>query len=300
MIVRTFRFLLVAGSVILLQACGGGGRPTSASGTITSTAASSFVSQNQDTLQKSTNAFDSDAVKNSFVSTSTRSRMAAALGRAIPQSETRDLGCTPTAGGDSTDGDGDNIPVSATYSFSGCSATLGTYSGGFTFADADDTKALPLAGFRMTIDNFGFSFGGTRESIDINVNGFFNVTVAAPTITTAMEMEYKLSAGSQSAESGIYLDASLTPTSMSSAEAGGTLTYTGFFRVAAGENDYTLAITSSDLVYERPCNGSSAEDAVIKSGTLTIKDGSNNTITGTFSNCTPTWKFNDETLTITR
>ncbi len=305
MLLKASRFLLAVGSIILLQACGGGGRPTEASGTITSTAASSFVSGQQDTLQKSANSFDADAVKNSFVSTSTRRNqmeyLSAALGRTLSGPE-RDLGgCTPTASGDQTDGDSDSLPVSASYSFAGCTPTLGSLSGSFGLADADDTKALPLAGFRLTIDNFGFSLSAGRESVNLTVNGFFNVGVSTTAITNGIEMVYDLSAGSASTNLGIYIDTTLTPTSMGSPAAGGSIAYSGFFKMAAGENDFVLAFSSTDLTYEYPCNGGPAdEDKVIKNGTLTIKDGSNNTITGTFTNCTPVWKYNDETLTITR
>jgi len=302
MFVRATRILMAVGSILLIQACGGG-RPTSASGTITSSAASSFVSQQQGTLQKSANSFDADAVQNSFVSTSTREQMnnlSAALGRTLSNDARSDVGgCTPTESGTTTDADGDKLPVNASYSFAGCTPTLGSLSGTFTVADADDTKALPLAGFRLTIDNFVFTLG-TRESLNLSVNGFFNVGVTSTTIVNGAEMTYNLSAGSNSAELGFYLDSTLTPTDMANAAAGGTMTYSGFFKAAGGGNDYVLAFSSTDLVYEYPCNGITSESKVIKSGTLTIKDGSNNTITGTFTNCDPVWKYNDETLTITR
>lgn len=279
-----------------LTACGSGKqKPTSASGTITATAAQEFVTKYSTDIQKSANGFDADAVKKTFVSTSTtRSRLGAFLNQDTKASARAD--CDPTVGGTTTDADGDTIPVNATYSFASCPAGAGTYSGGFSLVDEDDTKALPLKGFRLGIDNFTYSVSNSRETATIQTNGFYNVSIAAPTMTNSLELTYDLSTGSQSASAGFYFDTSATATDVAHPEAAGTIIFGGFFRLQGGDNNYTLQFTSSGLTYENPCGSFSDESHFLKAGTLTIKDGSNNTITGTFSNCAAVWKYNDTTL----
>lgn len=283
-------------AVLSLAACSGGeGRPTAAAGTITSSAAQSFVDSYEDDIQKSANGFDADAVKNTYVSSSASRRFLGALLEKKVAAPGR-ADCDPTAGGTPVDADGDTIPANTTYSFSGCSGTFGNYSGAFTLIDEDDTKALPLKGFRLNIDNFGFSFSGS-DSVSIQTNGFYNVAIALPTVTSATELTYAVTAGSQSANLGIYFDTSITATDVLTPDAGGTLTFGGFFKVSGGDQDYTLAISSSALTYAKPCASFSDEAHFIKDGTITVKDGSNNTITGTFTDCAAVWKYNDTTLT---
>jgi hypothetical protein len=224
---------------------------------------------------------------------------AAAFGRELLGG--RRLDCAPTQGGDKTDGDSDSLPVKGTYTFSDCAASSATYSGGFTLTDESDSKAFPAAGFRLDIDDFSISLGTTnRSTVSVDASGFYNVSINAPTLTSTMEIEVEAAAAGQSASAGLYFDAKATATDAVNLKAGGTLEFSGFFEADLPQGSYTLQISSSGLTYATPCNGSSATDQFIKDGTLSIVDGDGNTVTGTFSNCTATWKFNDTTLSVSR
>lgn len=292
---RAFELLSLGLVSALVFSCGGG-RPTAPSGNITSTAAKGFVESYNPQMQKGANPYNASAVKDTYISSGTRGAeyLAALLTETLPPQETRDLGCTPTEGGDKTDADKDGVPVNGTFTFSGCAATVGTFSGGFSFKDLDDTKAVPLAGFKFNIDSFKFDFSVAGTSVNASAGGFFNATVTDKTAVVAEEITFNVSAGSNSAELGVYLDTTLTANSATNPDTGGTATFSGFFKVNAGsQGDYTLQISSADLTYG--CTSDTSH--FFKNGTITAIDGSKNTIKGVFNNCASTWTYNDAALT---
>ena len=292
--VRTLSFFIF---LSFLAACGSG-TLTEPSGTITSEQASSFTSSYASQLE-GTASIDASGAK-TFVQTgaqsNSRRHLLSLAGISTTASAPReDAACSGTVSGDSTDADSDEINLNQTTTFD-CSYTTsfgtGNLSGSFAIVDKDDAAVFPLGGGTITVSDLTNQVNFGEAVIGISVNGSFDATAATSTISTTNNFKTTVSAANQEASVTYQMGSTATPTDMDSPLAGGTVTFSGFIQIEGGDQDFTLQVTATDVTY----GGCSRDDFKLNTGTVTLVDGSSNTITFTYENCTRTAAYNGNSL----
>ncbi len=234
-----------------------------------------------------------------------------------------DQECEPTESGDTTDADGDEVPVAATQNYN-CNIEMAeffqfkmTMTGSAHVTDEDDTVAFPGKGatwvfnqFKMNMSMGAGDGGETMLSTDTLIDGTHKISVDGTnqaTLDITMLTTTKMAGG----EDGENVDIAtkqwgtivVTPDDKNNPDAGGDTSIDAYLGLeAANEDPLTLKVTSSDLRYGCPTavNILSDEDDQpwIKSGTITYEDGANNKLSFTWTNCedTPTAKYNDTAI----
>jgi hypothetical protein len=306
---KIFHAFVFSGLSFLLGACGGKGErfsePTAASGTVTQDQVSGLVSGAESQFKD----FGQGMVDGTALSSQTDSSSMSTLSLGSAQKELGrrkisrfrplvDSGCEGTlAAGSKTDSDGDGIWAEGTASYS---CTVGSLismqlSGSIVMHDNDDSDIY--GGFTADVQGLKFTIAGDNgSSLAMTLESTMSSTKNTDgSYTGKVVYETTVSSQGQSALAGVYLDSTITPTDSSHPVDAGTVnSLSGFVRAQTSGANVVLALTGTNLVYDQSCSGSNEHN--YESGTLSLKDSSNNTIDVSYSACTPTVKYNGITI----
>jgi len=215
--------------------------------------------------------------------------------------------CDPTLSpADLTDADDDEIPLTATITYD-CTMTGElpfTVKGSMTMTDKDDADAV--GGFTAGISGLTMGFTADEASMSFGIDAALDGTKSADKYTAKYDLGFNMSvnAGGQSGSAfvGYYSDLVITPDNMEDPDTTGALTLTGFIKVKGSASmgssesvDVVLGITTSGLKYAATCESSGG----FSEGSMTLSDGSSNTLVAEFENCHATYKYNGTAVSAT-
>lgn len=286
--------LILSIQALFFVGCGGGGldKPEGPSGTISSTAATTFKSGIGGTAVTMSNPYNANMAGNMLGMMGSRR-----LTISKPARGSLDFnGCTPTQGGDSTDADGDSIPVNQTWAFacniSDASSNI-SVSGSVALQDLNDALVFPLGGIKATIDNVKAEGTFEGQNGSLTANGEFQLNLSGTSVTSNLSASIEYNLGSNTFEYGAWIDTNITAGSAETPSSSGTIAVSGFLKLKDAENDYVVQIASQGLKY-----GSCTRTSFLKDGWLSFTDGSNNVIKVTFdAACNSIWTYNDTAFT---
>jgi hypothetical protein len=276
--------------------------PTGPSGTLSASAANSFAAAGVtgEGMAGMSNSLNSTAATSYFVKTS-RNQYLQGVERVLGSHfleghDGQPRACNPTLSGDQTDADGDHFPKNGTFTYN-CNSSSGglttTLSGSYTLVDQNDSKPFPAAGFTLTIPNFTFTLGGSGSSNNISFasNGNYGLNVTSSTYVATLAMMTTVSGSGTSGVVKYFLNETVTPDSMSTPTASGSVTAKGFVVVQTNGLNVTVEMDMSSITYNQSCAN------FFNNGVITFKDAGANTINFTYTNCNLVKTVNGTTVT---
>ena len=187
-----------------------------------------------------------------------------------------DSGCTPAITGDTTDADGDGIPLNATFSFNAGNCgyddgqgNLVALSGTIHIQDTDNVNVL--FGYAVDFGNWGVAITSTSgqgtQTAQLSINGSQGAGITSSTAASNEDLTYKVKLNGQLAlQFTSATDIGFTPTSgtidpaSQSQLQSGTFTLSGHFDYNGGSASsadgawaFNLS-TTTGLAYDETCN----------------------------------------------
>jgi len=194
--------------------------------------------------------------------------------------------CVPSTSGNITDGDADNVPISAdlTYQCPLSSGLLPPLVGSVHIEDDDDQIPRPQAGFLIKTNALTIE----QSTKKINIKGFIDVDVTPANRTFVANLSViSLLQNGNSREFNIWIKTIVTPADASNPRASGLVSFeNSYLGIKAATINVVVAISSENLTYDHTCAKR------FKNGKITLTDGAGNVLQLIFQNCQVTRLLN--------
>lgn len=193
----------------------------------------------------------------------------------------QDTGECVVEGGETEDADGDEIPLSATFSFD-CKETkegyAATFKASIQVVDKDDTN--PESGYRVEVKDFEYTETVNGAKSSVSLEQVFDLTVDDTSFTIRHILDLSASSPEESFSFAEDHTLTYTPDDLANTLAAGTFVLNGTTTLSAEGESYKLTVaTQPSLHYTETCSSE------FDGGSVRYADNVGNTVEISFNAC---------------
>ncbi|MEX2541663.1 MAG: hypothetical protein WD314_07635 [Trueperaceae bacterium] len=158
--------------------------------------------------------------------------------------------------GNTTDADGDSVPVNATYTYDCSSAPEDSYqyslTGSASLADKNDNDSN--SGYSMKMTALEYQFGQGSDSATLTFDLDFDLTISGATYDAVFDFGFSATGPDGSFTIGFDFDQTYLADNQADPFASGNLSFTGNLNLNDDGDNYSLSVaTSPSLSVDRTC-----------------------------------------------